>query len=55
MDKLREDIQLLCRYTNPMGRVMDYLQEDTDTMVQELERWRRENERHRDALRREER
>ena len=26
MEKLREDIQLLCRYTNPMGRVMDYLQ-----------------------------
>ena len=26
MERLRGDIQLLCRYTNPMGRVMDYLQ-----------------------------
>jgi TRAF3-interacting protein 1 len=54
MEKLREDIQLLCRYTNPMGRVMDYLQEDTDTMIQELERWRAENSSHRESLRREE-
>ncbi|CAI8036158.1 Enhancer of polycomb homolog 2 [Geodia barretti] len=54
MERLRGDIQLLCRYTNPMGRVMDYLQEDTDTMIQELERWRTENSGHKESLRREE-
>ena len=32
-----------------------YLKEDTDTMVQELEKWRLENASHRESLRREER
>lgn len=34
---------------------LDHVQEDTDTMVQELESWRAENDKHRDSLRREER
>ena len=32
-----------------------HIQEDTDTMIQELERWRAENNSHRENLRREER
>lgn len=40
---LREAIQLLCQSTNPLGKTMDYLQEDVDSMNKELEIWKRES------------
>ncbi|KAI8901222.1 microtubule-binding protein MIP-T3-domain-containing protein [Globomyces pollinis-pini] len=39
---LRESIQQLCQSTNPLGKTMDYLQEDVDAMNKELEIWKRE-------------
>ena len=40
---LRESIQLLCQSTNPLGKTMDYLQEDADAMNTELAHWKKEN------------
>lgn len=39
---LRTSIQSLCQSTNPLGKTMDYLQEDVDAMNKELEIWKRE-------------
>lgn len=39
IEKLRQSIQTLSRLANPLGRVLEYLQEDVDTMVQELNSW----------------
>eukprot|EP00058_Branchiostoma_floridae_P028213 XP_002613704.1 hypothetical protein BRAFLDRAFT_107109 [Branchiostoma floridae] len=43
VEKLRAAIQVLCRSANPLGKVMDYVQEDMDAMQKELEVWRKEN------------
>ncbi len=40
---LRESIQILCQSTNPLGKTMDYLQEDADAMNTELAQWKKEN------------
>ena len=40
---LRDSIQLLCQSTNPLGKTMDYLQEDADAMNTELAVWKKEN------------
>ncbi|XP_018094405.1 TRAF3-interacting protein 1 isoform X2 [Xenopus laevis] len=50
IEKLRSSIQTLCRSALPLGKIMDYLQEDVDTMQNELQIWRRENNRHAKAL-----
>lgn len=42
VDKLRGAIQTLTRTTNPLGKLLDYLQEDVDTMKKELWKWRNE-------------
>ena len=42
ISKLRDTIQQLCRSANPLGRTMDYVQEDIDSMFKELEMWRKE-------------
>ena len=39
-----EGIQLLCRSTNPLGKMLDYIQEDVDSMNRELESWKLEGE-----------
>ena len=44
VDKLRQSIQTLSRLANPLGRVLEYLQEDIDTMFAELKTWRDETE-----------
>jgi chromosome segregation ATPase len=39
---LRESLQKLCQCTNPLGKTMDYIQEDLDNMHKELESWKTE-------------
>ncbi|KAJ3049898.1 TRAF3-interacting protein 1, partial [Rhizophlyctis rosea] len=39
---LRTLIQHLCRSTHPLGKTLDYIQEDVDSMNKELESWRKE-------------
>ena len=53
VEKLRGAIQTLTRSANPLGKIMDYLQEDVDSMQKELEMWQRENGEHRQAIKRE--
>lgn len=43
VDKLRGSIQTLTRSANPLGKLMDFLQEDVDSMQRELDQWRKEN------------
>uniref|UniRef100_A0A1B0D8H1 TRAF3-interacting protein 1 n=1 Tax=Phlebotomus papatasi TaxID=29031 RepID=A0A1B0D8H1_PHLPP len=50
MDALRESIQKLTRAVNPLGKLMNFLQEDIDSMQREFNMWR---EMHQMALRRE--
>lgn len=40
MGILRESIQKLTRSVNPLGKLMDFLQEDFDSMQMELVSWR---------------
>ena len=35
--------ELFCRSANPLGKLMDFLQEDVDSMQRELDTWRQEN------------
>ncbi|KAL3837210.1 hypothetical protein ACJMK2_022581 [Sinanodonta woodiana] len=53
IDKLRGSIQTLTRSANPLGKIMDYVQEDLDSMQKELEKWKTENKEHAQALKRE--
>ncbi|KAM3607843.1 uncharacterized protein V6R79_015027 [Siganus canaliculatus] len=50
IERLRSSIQMVCRSTLPLGKIMDYIQEDVDSMQAELNTWRRENKEHADAL-----
>ncbi|XP_059785067.1 TRAF3-interacting protein 1 isoform X6 [Balaenoptera ricei] len=50
IEKLRGSIQSLCRSALPLGKIMDYLQEDVDAMQQELQLWRSESRQHAEAL-----
>lgn len=43
IDRLRGSIQTLTRAANPLGKLMDFLQEDVDSMQHELTMWRRTN------------
>lgn len=40
--QLRESVQTLCRASNPLGKVIDYIQEDVDSMRKEMQQWRKE-------------
>ena len=42
IEALRSAIQLLCQNTNPLGKTVDYMQEDVDSMNKELSIWTRE-------------
>lgn len=53
IEKLRSSIQTLCRSALPLGKIMDYIQEDMDTMQNELQTWRQENRQHAEELLRE--
>ncbi|KAM3916692.1 TRAF3-interacting protein 1 isoform 3-T3 [Leptodactylus fuscus] len=50
IEKLRGSIQILCRSALPLGKMMDYIQEDMDTMKNELQTWRTENRQHAEVL-----
>lgn len=53
IEQLQSSIQGLCRSATPLGRVMDYVQEDMDSMLKELELWQKESSQHKEALQRE--
>uniref|UniRef100_A0A3B4U587 TRAF3-interacting protein 1 n=1 Tax=Seriola dumerili TaxID=41447 RepID=A0A3B4U587_SERDU len=55
IERLRSSIQTVCRSSLPLGKIMDYIQEDMDAMQAELHTWRRENKEHAQALLQEQR
>ncbi|XP_041718613.1 TRAF3-interacting protein 1 isoform X1 [Coregonus clupeaformis] len=55
IERLRTSIQTVCRSALPLGKIMDYIQEDMDAMQNELHTWRRENKEHAQALLQEQR
>lgn len=55
IEKLRVSIQTLCKSALPLGKIMDYIQEDVDAMQNELQLWRSENKQHAEALQQEQR
>ncbi|KAG2509853.1 hypothetical protein BBO99_00009103 [Phytophthora kernoviae] len=50
MNALRADIQRLCQAAHPVGKSVEFVHEDLDAMSKELEFWRKEYARKRDAL-----
>lgn len=54
MDSLRDAIQKLTRSINPLGKLMDFLQEDVDSMQMELSMWKNSYENTKLELKREE-
>ncbi|KAM9710089.1 TRAF3-interacting protein 1 isoform 3-T3 [Menidia menidia] len=50
IERLRSSIQMVCRSSLPLGKIMDYIQEDMDAMQAELHTWRQENKEHAQAL-----
>jgi len=40
INTLRASIQQLCQSCNPLGRCLEYVQEDMEAMAKELEQWR---------------
>jgi TRAF3-interacting protein 1 len=42
LSKLREQLQLLTKASNPLGKLLEAIHEDVDTMARELEMWRTE-------------
>uniref|UniRef100_A0A4W5QLG4 TNF receptor-associated factor 3 interacting protein 1 n=1 Tax=Hucho hucho TaxID=62062 RepID=A0A4W5QLG4_9TELE len=55
IERLRSSVQTVCRSALPLGKIMDYIQEDMDAMQNELHTWRRENKEHAQALLQEQR
>jgi len=55
VDRLRSSIQSLTRSVNPLGKILDFLQEDVDAMQKELQVWRDESRENAGALQREQR
>ncbi|XP_077686190.1 TRAF3-interacting protein 1 isoform X3 [Eretmochelys imbricata] len=53
IEKFRGSIQTLCRSALPLGKIMDYIQEDMDSMKNELQMWQHENKQHAEALQKE--
>ncbi|XP_008584264.1 PREDICTED: TRAF3-interacting protein 1 [Galeopterus variegatus] len=53
IEKLRVSIQTLCKSALPLGKIMDYIQEDVDAMQNELQLWHSENKEHAEALQKE--
>ncbi|XP_032662825.1 TRAF3-interacting protein 1 [Odontomachus brunneus] len=53
VDKLRGTIQTLTRTTNPLGKLLDYVQEDVEMMEKELSDWKSQYRQLSDELERE--
>nr|XP_039251889.1 TRAF3-interacting protein 1-like isoform X3 [Styela clava] len=54
IEKLRGSVQKLCRSAVPLGKIIDYIQEDMDSMQNELIQWKKENKQHAAKLKEEE-
>lgn len=54
IDALKVGIQTLASSAAPLGKILDYMQEDLDSMQKELEMWRSENKYHETAIHAEE-
>jgi len=39
---MKKAIQILCQSTNPLGKSIDYVADDVDSMSKEYEQWRTE-------------
>jgi hypothetical protein len=39
---MKKAIQVLCQSTNPLGKSIDFVTDDIDSMNKEYERWKRE-------------
>ncbi|XP_018591106.2 TRAF3-interacting protein 1-like isoform X2 [Scleropages formosus] len=50
MERLRASVQMVCRSALPLGKIIDYIQEDVDSMQVELQAWRHENWEHAQSL-----
>merc|ERR1719473_2155885 len=50
LEQLRAAIQVLCQSTNPLGKCMDYVNEDLGLMNRELEKWQAEARKYGDLL-----
>ncbi|XP_042620164.1 TRAF3-interacting protein 1 isoform X7 [Cyprinus carpio] len=55
IERLRSSIQTVCRSALPLGKIMDYIQEDMDSMQNELQTWHKENKENAQALLQEQR
>ncbi|XP_074857432.1 TRAF3-interacting protein 1 isoform X3 [Carettochelys insculpta] len=53
IEKFRASLQTLCRSALPLGKIMDYIQEDMDSMKNELQMWQQESKQHAEALQKE--
>lgn len=42
MEFMKKAIQVLCQSTNPLGKSIDYVTDDVDSMSKEYEFWRKE-------------
>lgn len=50
IERLQSSVQTVCKSALPLGKIMDYIQEDMDAMKNELQQWRQENKEHAQAL-----
>ncbi|KAL8173037.1 UNVERIFIED_CONTAM: hypothetical protein K2H54_038299 [Gekko kuhli] len=53
VEKFRGSIQALCRSALPLGKLMDYIQEDMDAIKNEYQMWKNENKQLTEALQKE--
>lgn len=51
--KLQELVQQLTRTSHPLAKIVDFLQEDVDSMLKELQQWKQEAKKDADLLRQE--
>lgn len=40
---MKKAIQVLCQSTNPLGKSIDFVTDDIDSMNKEFEHWRKES------------
>uniref|UniRef100_A0A3P8WR44 TRAF3-interacting protein 1 n=1 Tax=Cynoglossus semilaevis TaxID=244447 RepID=A0A3P8WR44_CYNSE len=55
IERLRSSIQTVCRNSLPLGKIIDYFQEDRDAMQAEWQTWQQENKELAQALQEEQR
>ncbi|XP_056611630.1 TRAF3-interacting protein 1 isoform X1 [Triplophysa dalaica] len=55
IERLQSSIQTVCRSALPLGKIMDYIQEDMDSMQNELQTWHKESKENTQVLLQEQR